>query len=118
MSFKLPSRILPSRALSLISEYSKPVTSPYWRSKRPMTTFCLYTDLLKKYMGKIVLFKPLYFTILNKIEKTDWHNRYMNLLKSGTDTYINNHKLSPFEIVRIEELYRDILEYKMKIKKN
>ena len=42
----------------------------------------------------------------------------MNLLKSGIDTYINNHTLTPFEILRVEELCKDILQYKMKVKKN
>jgi hypothetical protein len=39
----LPSRVLPSRALQIISEYSKPMTRPDWRQSKPIiTTYYLY----------------------------------------------------------------------------
>jgi hypothetical protein len=48
MSYALPSRALPNRALYLISEYSKPMTRPDWRDSKPIITkyqLCLYLVL-------------------------------------------------------------------------
>ena len=108
------SQTLPSRALCLISEYSKPVTRPDWRRFHLMTTFSMYTDLRKKRLwGQKNFWRKLYSTIMYNIEETYWFIQYVYVLKSGTDTYINNHKLSPFEILRIEELQKDLIKYKM-----
>jgi hypothetical protein len=43
----LPCRALPIRAVSLISEYSKPLTRPDWRQSKPLTTtYQLYNNTL------------------------------------------------------------------------
>ena len=109
-------RTLPSCALSLIREYSKPVTRPDWRTKHSMNIFCIYTDLRKKKMwGQKNFWRSLYPLIIYKIEKTDWFDKYMYVLKSSADTYINNHKLTSFEILQVEKLHKDIIQYKMEI---
>jgi hypothetical protein len=115
-SHKITTRKLPSTALSLIREYSKPVTRPDWRTKHSMTIFSIYTDLRKKKLwGQKNFWRQIYPMILYKIEKTDWFDKYMYVLKLGADTYINNHKLSSFEILQVEKLDKDIIQYKMEV---
>jgi len=49
MSYALHSRALPSRALLLISEYSKPITRPDWRDSKPIITkYQLYLYVILK----------------------------------------------------------------------
>ena len=39
--------MLPGRALTIISEYSKPMTRPDWRNSKPLTTtYQLYNNTL------------------------------------------------------------------------
>ncbi len=110
----LASCVLPSRALSLISEYSKPVTRPDWRTKHLMSTFSIYIDIRKKKIwGQKNFWRHLYSIIIHNIEQTDWFNKYMYILKCGTYSYINNHKVSSFEIAELEELQKNILKYKI-----
>ena len=109
----LPSQILPSRALSLISEYSKPMTRPDWRTKHLMTSFSIYIDIRKKLIwGQKNFWRNLYLIIIHNIEKTDWFTKYMYILKCGTHSYINNNKVSSFEIAELEYLQKDIFKYK------
>uniref|UniRef100_A0A6C0JKI2 Uncharacterized protein n=1 Tax=viral metagenome TaxID=1070528 RepID=A0A6C0JKI2_9ZZZZ len=112
----MASHSLPSRALTLIREYSKPFTRPDWRRIHLMTTFSMYTDLRKKRLwGKKNFWRKLYSIIMYNIEETYWFIQYVYVLKSGIDTYINNHKLSSFEILQIEKLQRDIIQYKKEV---
>ena len=114
----LPSKVLPSRALTLISEYSKPMTRPDWRTKRIMTTFSMYADFRKKQLwGQKNFWRHLYSIILHNIEKTDWFTKYKYVLEIGTHSYINNHKVSSLEIVELEELQKNISKYKIWKKK-
>ena len=114
----LPSRALPSRALTLIREYSKPLTRPDWRKIHLMPILCIYTDLRKKRLwGQKNFWRSLYSIIIYKIEKTDWFDKYIYVLKFNSHKYINNHKLSSFEISEIEKLDKDIIQYQMELKK-
>ena len=107
-------QILPSNVTCLIREYSKPLTRPDWRRIHLMTTFSMYTDLRKKRLwGQKNFWRKLYSTIMYNIEETNWFIQYVYVLTSGTDTYINNHTLSPFEILRVKELQKDLIKYKM-----
>ena len=68
----LPSHALPSRALSLISEYSKPMTRPDWRKSKPIVeTYSLFVIVINDY-------SPLADYILSNICLTDWY------LQNGT----------------------------------
>jgi len=109
----LPFQVLPSRALSLIHEYSKPLTRPDWRTKHLMTAFSIYIDIRKKKIwGQKNFWRHLYSIIIHNIEQTDWFTKYMYVLKCGTQSYINNHKVAAFEIAELEYLQKDILKYK------
>jgi len=58
---------LPSRALSLISEYSKPMTRPDWQGSRPIIS----TGQLYVIVSLIV--SPLNDIILSNIVETNWY---------------------------------------------
>jgi hypothetical protein len=63
--------MLPTRALSLISEYSKPMTKPNWRKSMPLTTpYQLYNNTL-------VRTGLLMYKLLMNIIETDWYNLHI-----------------------------------------
>ena len=63
--------MLPLRALSLISEYSKPMTKPNWRKSRPLTTpYQLYNNTLIR--SGLLMYK-----LLMNIIETDWYNLHI-----------------------------------------
>lgn len=55
------SHALPFRAVSLIREYSKPLTRPDWRQSKPIiTTYRLYLVVIQNY-------SDLYYNLLTNI---------------------------------------------------
>jgi len=67
--------MLPPRALSLISEYSKPVTRGDWRNSKPIaTTYEMYDEI----MNAGITSNPLMFILLMHIADTDWYDLYTN----------------------------------------
>ena len=59
--------MLPGRAISLISEYSKPMTRPDWRQSKPLTTtYQLYNNTLIR-DGLLMAY------LLMNIIDTDWY---------------------------------------------
>ncbi len=84
--------LLPYRALSLIREYSKPLTRPEWRKFNPIiTTYKLYLEV--KNLG----YSPIYLTptkrlhafILNNIGNTDWYYAYVYIKCYGLCTFLH-----------------------------
>ena len=71
-------RMLPCRALTLIHEYSRPLTRPDWKKSKPViTTYKLYLHV--KYIDPHNLFPPtemLHRVILHNILITDWYFNY------------------------------------------
>jgi hypothetical protein len=79
MSYALPSRALPSRALQMIREYSKPMSKPNWRQSKPIiTTYRLYLKV--KYVmytpSTVSSIKRLQSIILFNICETEWYQMY------------------------------------------
>ncbi len=74
----LPASALPVRAITLIREYSRPLTRPDWRQSKPIiTTYNLYLHV--KYINPNNLFPPteiLHRVILHNILITDWYFNY------------------------------------------
>ena len=58
----MPKR-LPNIALHLISEYSKPITRPDWRTLRRLTFYSLYAEVIQR--RKMCVLSSLYDTIHN-----------------------------------------------------
>jgi hypothetical protein len=82
----LPSYALPCRALSLIREYSKPMTRPDWRQSKPIvTTYRLYLNVINNY-------SELSYYILSNIWFTDWYQLYTYIKSYGIDNYYYNHR--------------------------
>jgi len=79
-------QVLPYRVLSLIREYSKPLTRPAWRELKPiMTTYKIYLytrpchiNLLRK-----IKFKYLCKIIFLNIMQTNWHRLYVDITRIG-----------------------------------
>jgi hypothetical protein len=85
----LPCRSLPCRALSLIREYSRPLTRPDWRKSKPIiTTYKLLLEICsnkKENRRRMRLLK----TILKNIKKTNWFWIYNHIKYFGLrDFYI------------------------------
>uniref|UniRef100_A0A6C0JLC1 Uncharacterized protein n=1 Tax=viral metagenome TaxID=1070528 RepID=A0A6C0JLC1_9ZZZZ len=90
MDFALPSRALPSRALQLINDYSKPVTRPNWRHSKPIITiYRLYERILlyNDYSFKNK-YKQLYQRTLWSIADTEWYFTYEFIRFYGLNYYL------------------------------
>ena len=88
---------LPSRAITLIHEYSRPLTRPDWRQSKPIiTTYDLYLHV--KYIDPRNLFPPtemLHRVILHNILNTDWYFNYYYNTKYNLTTIIGyNHSFN------------------------
>ena len=87
----LPSRALPSRALQLIHDYSRPICKPNWKQSKPViTTYRLYLHV--KYVmctnPTLSSIKRLHLIILTNIMKTDWYHVYTYIKIFGLDRRI------------------------------
>ncbi len=60
--------VLPSRALLLIREYSRPLTNPDWRNSEPIIT------MFKLYLKISPATSELHYIILTNIKMTEWYN--------------------------------------------
>ena len=85
--------MLPSRALLLIHDYSRPITRPDWRNSKPViTTFRLY--LRVRY---VTLPNKLHENILSNIIDTEWHSVYQYIKYKGIKSYLKmntDHNMS------------------------
>ena len=78
--------MLPCRALSLIREYSKPLTRPDWRKSKPIvTTYRLYLAVINNY-------SEICYVILSNIWLTEWYQLYTYIKTYGFDNYYYYNK--------------------------
>ena len=83
--------MLPSRAIKLISEYSRPITCSNWRKSKPVITpFRLYS-IIRKRRRNILKYRPIYFMVLYNIEDTDWYYTFNYIKQYGVETYDHKH---------------------------
>ena len=94
----LLNHLLPNRALSLIREYSKPLTRPDWRKSKPIvTTYRLYLAVINNY-------SEICYVILSNIWLTEWYQLYTYIKTYGFDNYYYynmNHN-----ILQIDGIYQ------------
>ena len=64
----LPYRVLPSRAVTLIHAYSRPLTRPDWRTIQRLTTFDLYSHVFCHLRPQTSLMKRIYYNILDRFK--------------------------------------------------
>ena len=90
---------LPDDILSIIREYSKPLTRPDWRTLKPLSGHILYTDIYKIIWTKHNV-SSLYKHVFHYIRDTQWGHTYMIIRILGIQ-YASCH----FDIP-IDELYK------------
>ena len=79
---------LPSRAIKLIHDYSRPITRQNWRNSKPIiTTYKLYV-IVKSGCRDMIHPPRLYWIILNNIYDTYWyHNDYFDMCLKNSPTF-------------------------------
>ena len=76
--------MLPSRAIKLISEYSKPITRPDWRKSKPLVTqFNIYIFSISRNSE----WSKLKFGVFCLIINTDWYYIFVFIKQNGLDKY-------------------------------
>ena len=106
---------LPSRALLLIHEYSRPVTRGNWRKSKPIiTTYKLYLCvkylLYNQHTHNVIDRHHIHNTIIRNIGKTDWYSAYYYILCNGyIQYYLNDYNIISMNIDGIQDA---ILQYK------
>ena len=76
--------MLPSRAIKLISEYSKPVTRPDWRKSKPLAT---QYNIFRFAMSRNFKCSKLRFHTFCLISKTDWYHIFIFVKQFGLGQY-------------------------------
>jgi hypothetical protein len=77
-------KMLPSRAIKLISEYSKPVTRSDWRKSKPLVTqFNIYLFSISRNSKWSKLKVRIFCLILD----TDWYYIFIFIKQYGLDQY-------------------------------
>ncbi len=101
LSYASLSYALPLRALSLIHEYSKPLTRPDWRNSKPIVThYELYLHV--KYTTND--YKKIKRIVLNNIHQTEWHKMYFYIKYRGLDGFLEEYLFLykvPFDIKKL-----------------
>jgi hypothetical protein len=109
-------QVLPYRALSLIREYSKPLTRPDWRESNPiMSTYKIYLytrpchiNLLRK-----IKFKYLCKIIFLNIMQTDWHRLYVDIMRIGINNAAIQFNIPIEKIIQTDGLNEANTYYKI-----
>ena len=80
-----PGQSLPYNVIALIREYSKPLTSPYWRTLHLMPFQRLYTEVIQRRNYKRKVLSKLYKTIHkdNRIADILYNTYYYNIYISS-----------------------------------
>ena len=97
-SYALPSYALPSNVVSLIREYSKPLTRPDWRTLQKMTTIDLYSYSYRN----LKILTPLMELLFDNIHHTNWYNIYMTIKLYGIYIASIKYNMTSQEILRIK----------------
>ena len=112
----LPLRSLPLRVLLLISEYSKPLTRPDWRTCKSLISIeeYIYAIHYKDYINNNILNTPLLNLISNNIAETDFYRAYNHIYFFGIESYVLKYNLNKQYILsnKILNHQNDLYEYK------
>ena len=114
-SCMLPSCMLPNHILKLISEYSKPLTRPNWRTfKRQIDTPYFIQCLEKHYINKALVIGRL------NMEQSSFYIAYHHIYYYGIQDYIYAYyiNLNHNYLFNKEGLIRDVLSNKLLNQRN
>ena len=110
----LPLRSLPLRVLLIISEYSKPLTRPDWRTCKCLISIeeYIYAIHYRCFINK--LNSPLLNLISNNIAETDFYKAYNYIYYFGIDSYVLKYNLNKQDILsnKILNHQNNLYEYK------
>jgi len=103
----LPSS-LPLRALSLIREYSKPLTRADWRQSKPIiTSYGIYLHTRPLIFPTVPIKLTFYYLckiIMRNIMQTEWYNLYIVIQQIGIYNASLQYNLPYKKISQIEGL--------------
>jgi hypothetical protein len=83
----LPTCVLPINILHMISEYSKPLTRPNWRTIKILTQYTLFLDIQHN-----IYKNSVFYNAYKSIESTDWFYTMNYIARLGIESYIHTHK--------------------------
>ena len=108
----LPLRSLPLRVLLLISEYSKPLTRPDWRTRKYLISIeeYIYTVQYRCFFNNTKLLSLIY----NNITGTDFYKAYNHIYSFGIESYVLKYNLNKEDILTNKLLnhQNNLYEYK------
>jgi len=90
---------LPCRAVTLIREYSRPLTRPDWRFIQRLTTFDLYSHVFCHLIPQTSLMKLIHYNI---VVCTQWYKIYTTIKLFGIKMASEQYKMSCQEILLIK----------------
>ena len=88
--------MLPSRALQLIHDFSKPLTRHDWRNIRRISAFDIYLHVYCRTQT------PLMELIFYNMQHTNWYNMYCNLELFGIEKTSIKYNIPVEELLRIK----------------
>ena len=100
----MTSNVLPSNVLRHISEYSKPVSRPNWRTLRKMTDYKLYsiiTNVIRKQVNLVLIFQK-------NMKDTLWYNLYSFTQCWGIEGTSSHYNMSEDELLKIDGIIEAI----------
>ena len=105
----LSKNILPRHVLHIISEYSKPLTRPDWRTIKILTQYRIFLDI-----NHNVYKKRVFYNAYKSMETTDWFYKLNYISRLGIESYIHTYKLYNDNLI-LELLQTDGIRHAQKI---
>lgn len=100
----MTSIVLPSNVLRLISEYSKPVSRPDWRTLRKMTDYKLYSIIMNVIKKKV----NLVLILQTNMKDSLWYNLYGFTQCWGIEGTSSHYNMSEDELLKIDGMIEAI----------
>lgn len=108
----LPLRLLPLRALHLISEYSKPLTRPDWRTFNPLIPIEEYIYTIR--YGLSIKNTNLLNLVSTNMAESDFYKAFEHIYFFGIDSYILKYELNKKDVLSNKKIYHQNELYNIK----
>ena len=93
----LHSHVLPSNALRIISEYSKPITRSNWRKSKPIiNTYTLFLSVYSRANENL-----LHYIIYRNIRDREWYDQYWYIRRYGIQNCCLKYGITNDDINRL-----------------
>jgi len=98
------SRALPTRAVALIREYSKPLTRPDWRTLHKISNYDLFYHISHSdYTVKDI--------IMSNIRETDWYKMYLFIEVWGIETAAVRYNMPTYDLININGMRYAVIQH-------